>query len=181
MQFETVATVQSAESIHSRSESSHFCPKVGLLRKATNGLPKLWVENRQLRFRQATVRAQGKPNLAAGDLVPIASLMFAGYATPEATLQSTLSAFSKGDLKYLDGFTPKRRKKEREDFTGKSESEIAAIVAKNSAKLAGARFHTTLAGGVRLLYMLLAFRATWFSTRMNLTLVWSRISRTASM
>ncbi len=110
--------------------------EVGLLRKATNGLPKLRAENRQLRSRLATVRAQGKPNLAAGDLVPIASLMFAGYATPEATLQSTLAAFSKGDVKYLDGFTPERRQKEQEDFTGKSESEIAAIVANQSAKLA---------------------------------------------
>lgn len=112
--------------------------EVGLLRKATNGLPNLRAENRQLRFRQATVKAHGKPNLAAGDLVPIASLMFAGYSTPEATLQSTLSAFSKGDVKYLDGFTPERRRKEQEDFTGKSESEIAAIVAQHSAKFAGA-------------------------------------------
>jgi len=112
--------------------------EVGLLRKATNGLPNLRAENRRLRSRQATANAHGKPNLAEGDLVSIASLMFAGYSTPEATLQSTLSAFSKGDVKFLDGFTPERRQKEQEDFNGKSESEIAAIIAKHSAKFAGA-------------------------------------------
>ena len=81
--------------------------EVGLLRKQTNELLKLQAENRQLRSDQASEKTQPQPNLAAGDLVPVDSLTFAGYATPEATFQSTLSADSKGNLQtFLDGFTP---------------------------------------------------------------------------
>jgi hypothetical protein len=108
--------------------------EVGLLREQTNELLKLQAENRQV---QVSPKTQRTPNLAGGELVPVESLTFAGYATPEATLQSTLSAFAKGDLKtFLDGFTPERRQQEEKDFAGKSESEVAATVAKTSADFA---------------------------------------------
>ena len=113
--------------------------EVGLLRKATNGLPRLREQNRKLQARQASVKAPGKPNLAAGDLVPVTSLSFAGYASPEATLQSTLSALMKGDVKtILDGFTPEQRQTKEAGDAGKSESEIADRVAKTSANFDGA-------------------------------------------
>ncbi len=108
--------------------------EVGLLRNQTNELLKLQAENLQL---QVPRKAQRTPNLAAGELVPVESLTFAGYATPEATFQSTLSAFAKGDTKtFLDGFTPERRQQEENAYAGKSESEIAATIAKDSADLA---------------------------------------------
>jgi outer membrane murein-binding lipoprotein Lpp len=111
--------------------------EVGLLRKQTNELLKLQTENRQLRSDQASGKAQREPKLAAGELVPIESLAFAGYATPEATLQSTLSADFKGNLKtFLDGFTPERRPQEERGFTEKSESELAALAAERAAYFA---------------------------------------------
>jgi hypothetical protein len=64
--------------------------------------------------------------LAAGDSVPVESLAFAGYATPEAAFQSSLSAVAKGDLKtFLEGFTLDRRQQEEKDAAGKSEAELA--------------------------------------------------------
>jgi hypothetical protein len=113
--------------------------EVGLLRKQTSELLKLQAENRQPRSDQASGKPQREPNLAAGELVPIESLAFAGYATPEATFQSTLSAYTKGNVKtFLDGFTPERRQEEEKEFAGKSESEIAAMVAERAAQFASA-------------------------------------------
>src|SRR5262249_34105986 len=101
----------------------------------TNALLKLQAENRQLRSDQTAGRPQRQPNLAAGDLIPVESLTFAGYASPEATFQSTLSAHIKGDVKgFLDGFTPEHRQEQEKQFTGKSESEIATKIAEQAAR-----------------------------------------------
>jgi hypothetical protein len=60
-----------------------------------------------------------------------------GYATPEATFQSTLSADIKGDFKtFLDGFTPERRQNEESGISGKSEAELAARTAERGAHFA---------------------------------------------
>src|SRR4029434_6840227 len=74
-----------------------------------------------------------------GDTVTVESLTFAGYATPEAAFQSTLSADAKGDLKtFFGGFTPERRQEEEKGITGKSESELAARRDERAAHFAGA-------------------------------------------
>jgi hypothetical protein len=113
--------------------------EVGSLRKQTNELLKLQAQNRQLRSEQASGRAQRQPNLAAGDSVPVESMAFAGYATPEATFESTLSAHVKNDMKTLfEGFTPERRQEEEQKFAGKSEVELAAQAAEHAAHFAGA-------------------------------------------
>jgi len=124
---------QSRELLRLRSE-------VGLLRKQTNELLKLQVENRQLRSDQASSgRAQRQPNLAAGDSVPVESMAFAGYATPEAAFESTLSAHVKNDLKtFFESFTPERRQEEEKGVAGKSEDELAALASDHTAHFAGA-------------------------------------------
>ena len=113
--------------------------EVGTLRQRTNDLVRLLAANQQLRSDPAAGKAQRPPNLAAGDLVPVESLSFAGYATPEATFQSTLSADAKGDLKTLfEGLTPERRDMEEKGIAGKSESELAQGKAERVAHFAAA-------------------------------------------
>jgi hypothetical protein len=113
--------------------------EVGLLRKQTNELLKLQAENRQLRAGQASGIPRRQPNLAAGDSVPVESLALAGYATPEAAFESTLSADVKGDLKtFFEGFTPERRQEEQKGIAGKSEDELAARAVERAAHFAGA-------------------------------------------
>lgn len=113
--------------------------EVGLLRQQTNQLLKLLTQNRQLSSSLTTGNSQHEPNLAAGDLVPVASLAFAGYATPDATFQSTLSADLKGDSKtFLQGFTPERKQQEENGLAEKSESELAARTAERAAHFDGA-------------------------------------------
>ena len=110
---------QSSELLRLRNE-------VGLLRRETNELVKLRAENRRLQSDQTAGKSERQPNLAAGDSVPVESLTFAGYATPEAAFQSTLSAVAKGETKtFLEGFTPEGRQEEEKGITGKSESELA--------------------------------------------------------
>lgn len=110
--------------------------EVNLLRKETNELSKLRTENRQLRSDETAARPHGQPDLAAGDQVPIASLTFAGYATPEAAFQSTLSADAKRDVRtFLEGFAPGRREEEEKQIAGAPESELAA----RAAELADAK------------------------------------------
>ena len=107
--------------------------EVGMLQKQTNELIRLQAATAQPHSDLTSDKAHS-PNLAAGDLVPVESLAFAGYTTPEATFQSTLSADAKGDLKTLfEGFTPERRQEEEKGIAGKSESELAEMRAQRAA------------------------------------------------
>ncbi len=113
--------------------------EVGLLRQQTNELLKLKAEHSQVRAGQPSGKSAGPPSLAGGDSVPVDSLSFAGYATPEAAFQSTLSADSQGDLKtFFEGFTPERREEEQKGVAGKSDEELAARAAERAAKFAAA-------------------------------------------
>jgi len=56
-----------------------------------------------------------------------AELRFAGYATPEAAIESMLWAGSRGDFKgFLAGCTPEQTKRFESKMAGKSEAEISA-------------------------------------------------------
>ena len=107
---------------------------MNLLRKETNELARLRADNRQLSAK-TPAGSQGQPNLAAGDTVPVESLTFAGYATPEATFQSTFSSMYKGDFKTaLNGLTGEFREHEEKEFAGKSEAELAAMAAEQGKR-----------------------------------------------
>src|ERR1035441_4170953 len=90
--------------------------EAGVLRQQTKELETLREENRQARAA-----------LASGlntNYWPRDSWAFAGYASPDAALQSSLWAGSKGDLKtFLDSSTGDFKKKEENDLAGKSESD----------------------------------------------------------
>jgi hypothetical protein len=117
-----LANDQSSELLRLRGE-------VGMLRGQTNDLLKLLAGNRQAKGDLASGKHQGEPSLTAGDLVPVKSLGFAGYATPEATFQSIISSLAQGDTKFVESFTPERREKEEKDRAGKSEAELAKVSA----------------------------------------------------
>ena len=122
---------------HESGELLRLRGEVGLLRKQTNELLKLRAENQQLRSGRASEKPQREKTLAAGELVPVESLTFAGYATPEAAFESTFSADIKGDLKtFMNGFTPELRQEEEKGLLGKSESELAARATERAAHFA---------------------------------------------
>jgi len=63
------------------------------------------------------------------NVVPRETWAFAGYATPEAALQTVVWAMSNGDTAtYLASLTPAGWKHLQEQMEGKSESDLAAIL-----------------------------------------------------
>jgi hypothetical protein len=109
------------------SELLRLRAEVSELRRQSAGLQNVLEENR---------RAHGAPardSRAAADVVrtadywPHNSWAFAGYATPDATFQSSLWAADQGDLKtVLAGLSGKMRESLEADLAGKTETEVTA-------------------------------------------------------
>ena len=64
---------------------------------------------------------------AKADRIPRDSWAFAGYASPEAALESVVWAMSKGDLKaFLASATPETQKLLAQQYAGKPDSEVGS-------------------------------------------------------
>lgn len=104
--------------------------EVGVLRKQKADGEKLVAENRQLRsaMRLAPSTAQSPSQ----DFLPKESWAFAGYASPEAALQSFVWGGSQGDVKtFLASLAPEERAGIENRWKGKSESEITRELLQN--------------------------------------------------
>lgn len=116
--------------------------EVTQLRTAAKDLEKLRTENQQL-------RAAAKPNAPAAPPPPPASdtpyhakesWAFAGYANPEAALQSMLWAMREGDLKsVLAVAAPEERARLEEQIAKESEAKLLEGFKKNASSLKGFR------------------------------------------
>jgi hypothetical protein len=118
--------------------------EVRLLRAATNDLARLQAELLRL---QATSTNTPEPPptivVAPGDgedFLPKQGWTFAGYATPEATLQSWMWSLREGDLDaFLESLAPDGRAKFESQIqdTDKSEEDLAADLKRQSEGLTG--------------------------------------------
>lgn len=112
--------------------------EVGQLRNQQSDLEKLRTENRQLRAAQNahTASLGSTPQ----DYFPKESWSFAGYADPESTLQSSIWAMSKGDVRtLLAGIFPEEVARMEKEFEGKSQDEIAAAIRSDTENMKGFR------------------------------------------
>lgn len=114
--------------------------EVAFLRQQTNEVGKLRTENRQLRSAPASQTASAPSQPLNIDLLK-ESCAFAGYATPEATLQSMIWAQNTGNAKsFLTCLMPEEAQKLLDkDYKGKSESEIGKDIADDMEGLGGMR------------------------------------------
>ena len=101
--------------------------QVGLLRQQASELKNVREENRQARAAlETTLKSQNaapRPT-ATADYWPQDSWAFKGFASPDATLQSSLWAANNGDIKaVLASATGEMQKQMEEDFKGKSDTE----------------------------------------------------------
>jgi hypothetical protein len=118
--------------------------EVGVLRQQSKELEALREKNRQAR---AALDSGHKPQdanvagaAATADYWPRGSWAFAGYASPEAALQSFFWAANKGDVKTLQGgITDDIQKEVARDLEGKSESEASAKAMEVVASLKSVR------------------------------------------
>jgi len=118
----TLANEQPGEILRLRGE-------VGVLRQQMNEAERLLGENRQLRAGLTNSQnAQAtEPSTPSSAPVPKESWAFAGYATPEAAVQTMVWAWSNRDGEtLLASSTPEGRKKFEKDFEGKPASEALA-------------------------------------------------------
>jgi hypothetical protein len=118
--------------------------EVGVLRQQGQELERLREENRQARAAlesgPKTQNAGPTEGAATADYWPRDSWAFAGYASPDASLQSSFWAANQGDLKtFLGGITGEIKAKVEKDIEGKSESEAAAKAIAEVARLKSVR------------------------------------------
>jgi len=105
--------------------------EVATLRRQAGELERLQEQNRKL---QAALAAQPKTAPVANpkDIFPKEAWAFVGFADPESTIQSAAWAMSRGDFQtLLASLTPEQRANHERQFQGRSESEIAAMMANN--------------------------------------------------
>ena len=105
--------------------------EVGVLRQQSHELESVRNENLQARAAGAA---------ATADYWPRGSWAFAGYASPDAALRSSLWAANNGDLKaLLASATGDLRKMLEEEFAGKSETEASIRAMDEVSRLSSVR------------------------------------------
>jgi hypothetical protein len=118
--------------------------EVGILRQQSKELEIQRNENRQVSTPlESSFKAPSAAPAAAGataDYWPRESWAFAGYASPDAALQSSFWAADNGDVKtFLSGTTGEMLKNVQEQMDGKSETEASAKAMAEVASLKSVR------------------------------------------
>jgi Domain of unknown function (DUF4878) len=111
------------------------------LRKSINELARLRDENQQLKARSAAASSAASHPPDSGETsVKRENWAFAGYASPDAALQSTIWAASQGDLKtMLAASSPEFRTEMEKEWENKTEAQIAQELRKETEKIAAYR------------------------------------------
>ena len=77
---------------------------------------------------------------AAGDPIPVSSLAFEGYLTPEASVRSLVWSLANGNIEgYLASLTPEGRAQAEQQFVGKSREETSEAMRREVAMVQGIR------------------------------------------
>jgi len=117
-----------------RGELLRLRNQAAQLKQVTNELQRLRTQVQQLQAASQQVRAapatppaaDSNAAVTATGPVPRESWAFAGYATPEATLQSALFAMSQGDYQtFLASMSPEEAARMQKSFEGKTPEQIA--------------------------------------------------------
>jgi hypothetical protein len=128
-----------ATSEEDRSELLRLRNQAAQLKQATNELQKLRAQVQQLQAASqpaATAPAPNPNTPAATGPVPRESWAFAGYATPEATLQSAIFAMSQGDYQtFLGAMTPEEAARMQQSSQGKTPEQIAEEGRRETARI----------------------------------------------
>jgi hypothetical protein len=129
-----------------QSELLRLRGEVSVLRQQTKELDALRSENHQVRAAlEASLKTQSAgtvETVATADYWPRDSWAFAGYASPDAALQTFVWAASRGDLKTLLGsVTGEAQKRIEKDMEGKSEGEASLKAIDDAINLKSVRVY----------------------------------------
>ena len=125
-----------------RSELLRLRNQAAQLKQVTNELQRLRAQVQQLQAANQQIRATPAAPVATDTNAPAAtgpvpreSWAFAGYGTPEATLQSAVFAMSQGDYQtFLASMTPEEAARMQKSFEGKTPEQIAEEGRRETAK-----------------------------------------------
>ena len=116
------------ELLRLRNQAAQLKQVTNELQRLRTQVQQLQAANQQARATPAVPAPTGDSNaaLTATGTVPRESWAFAGYATPEATLQSALFAMSQGDYQtFLASMSPEEAARMQKSFEGKTPEQIA--------------------------------------------------------
>jgi hypothetical protein len=111
------------------------------LKQATNELQKLRAQAQQLQATQQARSAEVPPAVppapaGASAPVPRESWAFAGYATPEAALQSAIFSMSQGDVQtFIASLSPEEAQRVQKSFETKTPEQVAQEGQREMAKV----------------------------------------------
>ena len=118
--------------------------KAGLFRSQAEELAQLQQENRRLRATLASTQAtgDGATNALAGrGVVPLTALSFAGYATPEAALESLLWSERETNLTaYMSSLLPDQQSAEQARLQNQSEQGEGGLFFREPGSVTGFQF-----------------------------------------
>jgi hypothetical protein len=135
-----VSDAEKQELLRLRNQSAQLKAATNEAQMLRSQLSQATVENQRLRAAQASVSAALSSPAAPADSFPKESWAFAGYATPEASFQSTLWAMSQGDSQtFLAGLAPEERARMEKSWRNKSAEQIGEEGRREMQKVSGFR------------------------------------------
>lgn len=119
------------------AELENLRDEVQRLRRQTNDVQKLQTEIRHLRDQLSTARnsmgSNAPPNVPPEDIFPRDSWEFAGYDTPEDTLESVTWAISQGEEDaYMAGLSPELANEMQSELAGGDFGELGPAELSNA-------------------------------------------------
>jgi hypothetical protein len=129
-----ISDADRSELLRLRSQAAQFKQTSNELQRLQTQVQQLQAANQQMRAAPAPAAADPKAPAATG-AISRESWAFAGYATPEAALQSAIFAMSQGDYStFLASMTPEEAARMQKSFEGKTPEQISEEGKRETAK-----------------------------------------------
>ena len=135
-----VSDVEREELLRLRNQAAQLKAATNETQQLRSQVRQVTADNDRLRAAQASAGAAPSSPAAPADNFPKESWTFAGYATPEASFQSTLWAMSQGDSQtFLAGLAPEERARMEQTWKNKSAEQIGEEGRREMTEVSGFR------------------------------------------
>ena len=135
-----ISDAEKEELLRLRNQAAQLKTATNETQQLRSQVRQVTADNERLRAEQAKVASALSTPLTPTDTYPKENWTFAGYATPEASFQSTVWAMSQGDSQtFLAGLTPEERASVERGFQNKSAEQIGEEGRREMTEVSGFR------------------------------------------
>jgi hypothetical protein len=135
-----VSDVEKEELLRLRNQAAQLRAATNETQQLRSQVRHVTADNERLRAAQANVGAARTALETAVDTFPKEEWTFAGYATPEASFQSTVWAMSQGDSQtFLAGLAPEERTRMEKSWKNKTAEQIGEEGRREMTEVSGFR------------------------------------------